>query len=66
MKGVKGKKEKINDFFSPPLKKLMISIQPILFMLQKSQGTWLAQSIEHTTLDLGVINLSPMLGVELT
>ena len=29
-------------------------------------GTWLAQLVEHMTLDLGVVSLSPMLGVELT
>ena len=31
----------------------------------KNRGTWLAQSVEHATLDLGVVNLSPMLGVEI-
>ena len=30
------------------------------------KGTWLAQSVEHLTLDLGVMSLSPMLGAELT
>ena len=29
-------------------------------------GTWLAQSVEHATLDLGVVSLGCMLGVELT
>ena len=29
-------------------------------------GTWLAQSVEHATLDLGILSLSPMLGVEIT
>ena len=28
------------------------------------RGTWLAQSAEHVTLDLRVVNLSPTLGVE--
>ena len=28
-------------------------------------GTWLAQSIEHETLDLRVVSLSPVLGVEI-
>ena len=32
---------------------------------KKSLG-WLAQSVEHATLDLGVVSLSPTLGVELT
>ena len=31
-----------------------------------SAGIWLAQSVEHATLDLGVESLSPMLGVEIT
>ena len=30
------------------------------------RGTWLAQSEEHATLDLGVVNSSSMLGVEIT
>ena len=29
-------------------------------------GTWLAQSVEHATIDLWVINSSPPLGVEPT
>ena len=29
-------------------------------------GAWLAQAEEHRTLDLRVVNLSPMLGVEIT
>ena len=29
-------------------------------------GGWLAQSVEHVTLDVGVISLSPTLGVEFT
>ena len=27
---------------------------------------WLAWSVEHATLDLGVMSFSPMLGVEIT
>ena len=27
-------------------------------------GAWLAQSVEHATLDLRIVSLSPMLGVE--
>ena len=36
--------------------------------VQKSQiwGAWLAQSVECVTLDLGVVGLSPTLGVKLT
>jgi len=30
------------------------------------RGTGLAQSIKHVTLDLGVVDSSPMLGVEIT
>ena len=32
----------------------------------QSWGTWLALSVEHVTLDLGVLSSSPMLGIELT
>ena len=28
-------------------------------------GTWLAQSVEHVTLDLGVVSSNPMLGTEI-
>ena len=28
--------------------------------------TWLAWSVQHVTLDLGVVNLSPMLHVDIT
>lgn len=31
-----------------------------------SQGAWLGQPLERTTLDLGVMHLSPTLGVEVT
>ena len=31
-----------------------------------NRGTWLAQSVEHATLDLGVVTSSPTLGVEIT
>ena len=30
------------------------------------RDTWLAQLVEHATLDLGVVSLSPMWGVEIT
>ena len=29
-------------------------------------GIWLAQSVEHATLDLRVVSLSPTLGMEIT
>ena len=29
-----------------------------------SWGTWAAQLVEHAVLDLGVVSLSPMLGME--
>ena len=31
-----------------------------------AEGTWRVQSVEHVTLDLGVVSSSPMLGVEIT
>ena len=31
-----------------------------------SWGIWLAPSVEYATLDLGVVNLGPLLEVELT
>lgn len=41
---------------------------PVLpcFKIVSSRGNWLAQLVEHLTLDLRVIGLSPTLGVELT
>ena len=30
------------------------------------RGVWLAQLVEHATLNLGVVSLSPMLGIEMT
>ena len=33
---------------------------------RKGGGKWLAQSVEHATLDLGVVSSSPMVGVEPT
>ena len=35
-------------------------------MKQTDVGAWLAQLKEHVTLDLKVMSLSPMLGVEMT
>ena len=29
-------------------------------------GSWQFQSVEHVALDLGVMSLSPMLGIEIT
>ena len=34
--------------------------------VEKFRGTWLAQLVECAALDLGVVNLSPTLGVEIT
>ena len=31
-----------------------------------NRSTWLAQSVEHVTLDLGAMSLSPKLGAEIT
>ena len=33
---------------------------------KKGGGTQLAQSVENTTLDLGVVSLSPMVGIAIT
>ena len=33
---------------------------------KKEGGTWQAQLVEHVTLDLGVVNLSTTLGIEIT
>lgn len=33
---------------------------------ERLRGAWLAQSVEHATLDLGVMSLSPTLGVDIT
>ena len=33
---------------------------------RRNCGAWLAQSVDHVTLNLGVVSLSPMLGVEIT
>ena len=32
----------------------------------EDRGTWLSQSVEHATPDLGVMSSSPMLGIEIT
>ena len=36
------------------------------FRVRQVGGAWLAQSVEHATLDLGVMSLSPVLGIDLT
>ena len=38
----------------------------VLFIRSMIRGAWLAQWVEHGTLDLGVASLSPTLGVEIT
>lgn len=40
-------------------KKKLVSI----FGFKNPRGTWLAHSVEHSTHDLGVVGLSPTLGV---
>ena len=35
-------------------------------VLKYFRGAWLGQSVEHVTLDLGVVSLSPTFGVEIT
>ena len=36
------------------------------FKNRQNRGTWLAQLVEHVTLDLRVVSSSPMVGVEIT
>ena len=40
-----------------------ICILTLSIKKKKSKGTWLAQSVEHPTLDLWVVSSSPMLGM---
>ena len=35
-------------------------------MKKLDKGTWLAQSVQHVTLDPGVVSSSPTLGIEFT
>ena len=38
-----------------------------LYLLEmQTQGAWLVQLVEHVTLDVGVVGLSPVLGIEIT
>ena len=37
----------------------------IILHTRRKRGTWLAPLVEDTTLDLGVVSLSPTLGVEI-
>ena len=57
----------------PPLLILCLSlkINKNVLKIKKNKtslirGTWLAQSVERVTLDLEVVNSSPMLGVKIT
>lgn len=45
--------------------KLDLSAQSSLEKL-KHRGTWMAQSEQHPTLDLGIMSLSAVVGVEIT
>ena len=49
-----------------PLSMCRLWHQSPLSSLKWEWGPWLVQSEEHTALDLGVISLSPVLGVEIT
>ena len=40
--------------------------EPMLEKKESSRGALLAQSLEHMTLDHGVMSSSPTLGIELT
>jgi len=47
--------------------KLLVCMTLLVFLsVVNPLGTWLAQSVECETLDLGVINSNSMLGVEVT
>ena len=37
-----------------------------MWLKKQNKGGWLAQSVEHATVDLEVVNSSPMLGAEIT
>ena len=37
----------------------------VSFKIKTHQGAWLAQVVEHGTLDLGVISSGPTLGVQI-
>ena len=37
-----------------------------LYKMFPREGAWLAQLVERVTLDLGVVSVSPRLGVEIT
>ena len=37
----------------------------MLFKNYSKKGSWLAQLVEHSALDLGVVSRSPTLGVEI-
>jgi len=38
----------------------------LMYSLPSVWGTWLVQSVEHVTLDLGFVSSGPVLGIELT
>ena len=40
--------------------------QIVIVKVVLSRGTWLAQSVEHATLNLKVVNATPTLGMEPT
>ena len=39
---------------------------PLEIRTHINRGTWLAQSVEHATLDFSVVSSSPALGAEIT
>lgn len=53
---------------NPQLPWLFISEVYVTFLnlKRKREGTWQAQAVEHATLDLRVLSLSPRLGIEIT
>lgn len=39
--------------------KEILELKSKITEVENSRGTWLPQSVEHSTLDLGVVSLSP-------
>ena len=54
------------DHTDTPAVSLLSGPESFEFKSGKERSTWLAQSEEHAILDLGVVSLSPTLGVEIT
>ena len=58
---------KTHTLWDSNLKYVRIEESGVLFLKKGDYwGVWLARSVEHLTLDLGVVNSSPTLRVEIT